>query len=484
MIQMKRIKMQSKITRNLSYVMSSNIIVMALGLIIMLFLPRFIGSVEDYGYWQIYYYYSAFFGLFLFGLNDGFNLLLAGTKFKSLDKKGLSVVLLLIILLTSLFSIILIIAFLAFIPDHEYKFIFSATALTILLLNISGFSMHVNQVSLRFKQYSILSSLERVLFVGLFLPLIFFGLEGFQVYVMVNLGVRLLVATYGIYSVRKVINLSEFNLRALASEKHTILKFIGVGWPLTYGTICATLISTSSRIIVERTMSVYEYGLFSLAFSFSLVVGLFTATLPAVLYPTLKIIAAEMRERVFNSLHLLIIAAGTLAMSLSFTIPTFLELFLPDYKPIASYVSYLFPWIIYQLVSLAILDVFYRLSRLEKQLFRNYFIGLIGIFLVQYWAISTYHDIAIMLVSGLVFYAIWTHICGVYLVLRNKWKLRAVQFIDVPFVVLFISVNVWNNSLSGLSLYLATWLILSVFTYFLCSNEVKYIAKKMFTRAK
>lgn len=474
----------NSIIRSLSYVLSSNLVVTGLGLVVMLVLPRLVGSVQDYGYWQIYYYYSSFFGLFLFGLNDGLNLLYAGTKFDFLNKKLLSTILSFIIFVISPIAILLSIISTIFITDLELKFVFSATALSILFLNISGFSMHVNQISLRFKQYSILSSLERVIFVVSFLPLAFLDLGGFKAYVFINLGIRFLVAVYGLYTIRRALDVSSIRIRSVILSKDVLLRLMRVGWPLTLGAICATLMGTSSRIVIERTMSVYDYGLFSLAFSFSLIVGIFVAAVPAVLYPALKRSAKGSHEKIFNSLYILATVTGAFAMSLSFLVPKFIEIFLPNYQPIVSYVSYLFPWMVYQLVSVAVFDVFYRLCRLEKRLFLNYLIGLVGIIAIQLWIISVYGDIKLMLLGGLLFYMAWVHACGIFLVMHNRWRISVAQFIDIFFTITFVVVNMWSGGLTGLSVYLLLWTVAVILIQFACSSDIKYIKSKLLARVK
>ncbi|MDO5666182.1 MAG: hypothetical protein Q4G63_13150, partial [Bacteroidia bacterium] len=79
-------KKSSSILKNLFMVLSSNVLLLSLGIAMSLLLPIIL-SVDEYGYWQIYLYYSGFVGMFMLGFNDGMNLRYAGKSYNELDKE-------------------------------------------------------------------------------------------------------------------------------------------------------------------------------------------------------------------------------------------------------------------------------------------------------------------------------------------------------------------------------------------------------------
>jgi len=74
------------ILKNFSYSLASNLISLIISALIVLVIPRIIG-VEDYGYWQLYLFYSSYITFLTLGWNDGIYLRYGGEKYDNLDKK-------------------------------------------------------------------------------------------------------------------------------------------------------------------------------------------------------------------------------------------------------------------------------------------------------------------------------------------------------------------------------------------------------------
>ena len=74
------------IIKNFSYTVSSNLVVLAVSSLIVLIIPKYIGIIE-YGYWQIYVFYSSYVGFLHFGWSDGIYLRYGGAKYSELNKK-------------------------------------------------------------------------------------------------------------------------------------------------------------------------------------------------------------------------------------------------------------------------------------------------------------------------------------------------------------------------------------------------------------
>jgi len=74
--------------KKLSYALISNIVSLFVSVMVILILPKAVG-VEDYGYFQLYLFYSTYVGFLHFGWIDGIYLKTGGEKYKNLDKKVL-----------------------------------------------------------------------------------------------------------------------------------------------------------------------------------------------------------------------------------------------------------------------------------------------------------------------------------------------------------------------------------------------------------
>ena len=69
--------------KNMSYSISSNLVSLIISTIVILIIPKIIG-VEEYGYWQLYLFYTSYIGFLHFGWNDGIYLRYGGKEYKKL----------------------------------------------------------------------------------------------------------------------------------------------------------------------------------------------------------------------------------------------------------------------------------------------------------------------------------------------------------------------------------------------------------------
>src|SRR4051794_13524444 len=74
-----------RFARSFSYIFFANILSIVVSTILILIVPKFIG-VEDYGYWQLYIFYSSYISYMSLGLTDGAYLRYGGQDYKSLHK--------------------------------------------------------------------------------------------------------------------------------------------------------------------------------------------------------------------------------------------------------------------------------------------------------------------------------------------------------------------------------------------------------------
>ena len=63
--------------KNFSYTLSSNLLSLVISTLVVLIIPKLIG-VEEYGYWQLYIFYTSYIGFLHFGWNDGIYLRYGG----------------------------------------------------------------------------------------------------------------------------------------------------------------------------------------------------------------------------------------------------------------------------------------------------------------------------------------------------------------------------------------------------------------------
>ncbi len=75
-----------KIIRNFTYSFTSSLVSMIISSLVILIVPKLIG-IKEYGYWQLYLFYSSYVGFLHLGWNDGIYLRYGGKKYDELDKR-------------------------------------------------------------------------------------------------------------------------------------------------------------------------------------------------------------------------------------------------------------------------------------------------------------------------------------------------------------------------------------------------------------
>ena len=77
-----------KLLENFSVAIISQGVGFILSAITALIVPKVLG-ITEYGYWQLFIFYTSYTGFFHLGLNDGFYLLKSGQTRNSLDERDL-----------------------------------------------------------------------------------------------------------------------------------------------------------------------------------------------------------------------------------------------------------------------------------------------------------------------------------------------------------------------------------------------------------
>src|SRR5699024_9771678 len=141
------------IAKNFSYSLASNLISLIISALVVLVIPRIIG-VEDYGFWQLYLFYSSYITFLTFGWNDGIYLRYGGEEYDNLDKRMFFSQF--YSLLFTQIIIALIISLLCFnvLNDGDRLFILQMIAIDIVVVNARYMLLFILQTTNRIKDYS------------------------------------------------------------------------------------------------------------------------------------------------------------------------------------------------------------------------------------------------------------------------------------------------------------------------------------------
>lgn len=451
--------MQGNRIKDVLKVLSSNGMLMLSGFVISFLLPIKL-PVEDFGYWQFYFFYSGFVGLFMFGFSDGIHLKYAGYNYESLDKKlfrtYFRVVLFLSILMCGVF--ILFVSVIIDNPDRMFTLLF--ISLNIIVFNVNGFFTHINQITSRFKYYSWGLTLDRIVFVLTIIPMFFLPFESYKHYIIVNIVSRLVVLFYNLLTSKDIIFGQSLDFKECL--KHLADNF-KVGIFLTLSAILSMFLVSFTRIIVDKYMGISAFGLYSFANSILSMAIQVVIAISTVLYPILRKTDKEKYGTFIQLSNQSILVLGSVMLCSYFPVGFLIQNYLPKYSPILEYLFCLFPLMIYQCKDQMVILTFYKALRLEKIMLINSAIGLTLNFAITMLAFKVFGNILSIAASSVMCYAIWCYYTEWYLIKKSNWSYSiGLGTADLLIILGFIISTQQSNLVIGCALYILILLVIGI----------------------
>lgn len=323
-------------------------------------------TMEEFGYWQYFLFYSSFVGFFHFGLNDGIYLRYGGKKIISINRELIKSQFLI------LFSLQIVLGFVLFVFQYFYgRAGFTSIAFAVIVFmiinNLSSFMMSLFQSLNKLKLFSnvtLFSSFSFLLMVAiLFLTDLFSFYYLIQSYIL-SFFLGLL---YVFYVEREIFltKIQKKNFRFFFSEykKNTI-----VGFFLMISTISSMLILGVGRFAIERKWGIVTFGIVSLSFTVTTFILFFVRQIGIVIFPLLKNLNKDIQKKYFDvSNHFL----NFFLLACLFTVPIISSIILhvlPNYSKSLVYFIYIVPMIVYEGKMQIVLNTYMKALRKEKAL--------------------------------------------------------------------------------------------------------------------
>ena len=335
------------------YVFGAQIFVLMSGLFKALLVPIVLG-VEDFGYWQIYVFYTVYIGFFTLGYNDGIYLRYGGMKWVGLPKQRLRTTNAIYLLLMALFTgAILGIAFT--LSEGDRQFIFVGVALNIFILGfISNVSLTLQAVN-RLKVYAALTSADKVFFTIALLALFNESFRSFQYLVIVDVASKLVVMIFLGYAYRPLF------LGQMVRLKEGLQEFsesVRAGIQLMLANISGMLVLGVGRLIIEYFGALENYSHYAFSISLTNIVLISISALSIVLYPA----------RYFNSINKAYLGFAVLMLTTYFMAVIFVKNVAISYSPVLEFLNVIFAITVLQGKMQLVNNTYYKALRLERQM--------------------------------------------------------------------------------------------------------------------
>lgn len=351
---------------NFSYTIVSNIVSLVISTLVVLIIPKIVG-VEQYGYWQLYLFYTSYVGFLHFGWIDGIYLRYGGKTYDELDKPLFFSQFYMLSISQVMIAVLIIMATTLMGYNLDRRFIFQMTAISLVLSNVRNMLNFILQSTSRIKEFARITMLDRISYVVLILFLILVGVRDYRIMILADLLGKGISLFYAMVLCKDIV------LRKVSEFKTTFaetVKNITAGIKLMISNIASSLVIGVVRFGIERAWSVAVFAKVSLSLSVSNLLMLFINAVGIIMYPILRRTDEKKLPQLYIMMRTLLMVLMFALLVLYYPIRLVLSRWLPAYGESLLYLALLFPLSIYEGNMALLVNTFLKTLRKEDVMLR------------------------------------------------------------------------------------------------------------------
>lgn len=441
--------------KNFSYTLTSNLISLIVSTLVILIVPKLIG-IEEYGYWQLYLFYSSYVGFLHFGWNDGIYLRYGGKEYKDLNKKLFFSQFYMLIILQLIIAIIIFNVSYIFVIDVRRVIVFKMTAICMLIVNVRSMLLCILQDTNRIKEYAQATMMDRIFYICLIIVFLVGGVREYQLMIIADLIGKFISLIYAIYCCKDIVfnKVSTFYF----SFKET-MKNINAGIKLMFSNIASMLIIGIVRFGIEHSWSVSTFGKVSLTLSISNFMMLFINAVGVIMFPILRRTNKKNLPGIYITMRdfLMVILLG--ALIIYYPAKVVLSLWLPKYVESLTYMALLFPICIFESKMALLINTYLKTLRKEKLMLKinciSFFISVINTFVI----IMLFKDLNLLIASISILLAFRCVLAEMYLSKILKVSLYKNIVLELVMTLIFMLTGWFINSWISVLLYVISYMM-------------------------
>lgn len=267
----------NNLKKDIFRVFSSNLI-KALVTFITAFIIPMVLSVDDYGYYKVFVFYSSYIGVIHLGFCDGVYLCYGGKRIEEIDKINISTE------GSTLFwyNCVVAIGFIT-VSIIRQDFIIFCLGFCIIPVVMYTFYTYVYQATGNFDRYTKIMNISTSSNLVFNLVLVLFRVRIYQLYILAYVAMQTVSFVAGTISFKKNnwIHLASF-------KKDVFTKYIKLGILLMVGNFAYTLFIGIDKWFIQFTMPIRDFSMYSFAGQMLTVVNMFITPISMTLYSNLS----------------------------------------------------------------------------------------------------------------------------------------------------------------------------------------------------
>lgn len=340
----------------------------AVSLLLSLFMsfivPKLLG-VEEYGYWQLFIFYSGYAGFFMLGVNDGVYLVNGGKPFGEVDKRDVASQFAASMAVQLLFGFIVGVAGALLTSEPERSFVLAATGAYLVVCNAAGYMGYVFQAANETRWYSISTIVDKVAFFVPLFVLVMLRVDVCEPYIISYLCSKCVSLVYCLVKGRVIFRQGllaprDAFRRAFASAR--------VGMSLMLANVASMLVLGVARAVVDAEWGIEAFGQFSFALTLENFFLVFIQQLAMVLFPALRQATEKERKRYFVKLRDGLSLILPTAYLLYFPLCALVDWWLPAYSSALDYLGLLLPICVFESKMNLVGTTYFKVLRGERML--------------------------------------------------------------------------------------------------------------------
>ncbi|MCM3356562.1 oligosaccharide flippase family protein [Psychrobacillus sp. MER TA 171] len=434
--------------KNMFYTFSVQSLALIINMARVLLIPKVIG-IEDYSYWQLFLFYIGFVGFFHFGFNDGIYLRYGGVTYKELDKEKLRSYFYILVTKLTLIASGIIIYSLTFYGGEERFTVWIGTAICLIVNNIIGYIGIILQCTNKFKDYSKIILLDKLVFLILLFLLLFFKFLNYEYYIIAYVTSTFISLIFALYICRDLIFGKVISL--MPSLRGYLIN-IKIGSFLMVANIASMLILGFGRFLIDEIWGINTFGEISLSISITSMLLIFINAISIVLFPALRQTAEENHAQTFVTIRVLLTFLLMCTLLLYGPIEFFLQWWLPEYSESLRFLIILFPLCIFEGKMQMLLGTYLKVLRYEKILLRVNLISLLISVLLCLYSGYILKDIKWILISMVVGIIIRSIITEFYLAKKFNVSFIKISLSEMFLTIIFMIVT-WYSPVTLFSFF-------------------------------
>ena len=465
--------MVNPVIKNVSFVFVANIIATAVTAILTIWIPKVL-SYEGYGYWQLNMLYGGYVALLHFGLIDGVYLRYAGTKYDNLDKNVQRAQFRFLFCGEILISLLAIIACYFYIENKDRMFAISSVFASSCLSIPMGMLLFLLQGGGRVKEYSIVTIVNRLVYLAICVLLLFCGIYDFKLIIIAGIIGSIFAFLYSCFLCRDIV-FGKINLPRY-SIIHESFENIKCGIKISIAYLTGNFIVGAVRLGIENEWGIETFGKVSMSLSLTHFLLIFINAVGVVLLPILRNVSQEMQKQVYVNLNKILTTIVYISFILCLPIKEILVEIIPQYSESLEWLILLIPIVLFEARTALLNGVYLRANRRENAFFIiNVAMATCSVFATLF-SVKVIHDFMLSVLLIPLLLGIKCTLLDIYI---NKCMgipnvKETINGLLVSVVFIILSSIIPNNNY-GIFLYL-----LFIIVLFMCDSKNQRIAFSWF----